>query len=162
MRVPIQRMVLVVAAVVLFSPAARAQLPRPSLGPQGGFASNHYDAFIGAQIAFPVTPRVDIYPSLDIYFPGNSTTAWALNADVRFWPRLQVPNPGLFVGGGLSYTHASVDVLPFGTVSSSDTVLGLLGGWDFKAVSWRPFVQLRIVIGDADRVEFGGGVNFRI
>lgn len=88
-------------------------------------------------------------------------TAWALNAEVRYWPKLSTPNPGLFVGGGLIYTHASVDLGPtFGTVSSSDGGLGLLGGWEFKAVSWRPFLQLRLVLGDADRIEFSGGINF--
>jgi hypothetical protein len=29
-------------------------------------------------------------------------------------------------------------------------------------VSWRPFAQLRVVIGNADRIEFGGGVNFKL
>lgn len=163
MRVQMQRVVIVAAAVLLRSTAVGAQNVRPLLGPQVGFATNDFDAYLGAQIAFEVAPRFDIYPSFNVYFPGNNVTAWALSGEVRYRPPLNTPNAGLYVGGGLNYTHASVDLGPtFGSVSSSDTGLGLLGGWDFKAVNWRPFVQLRIVIGDADRVDFGGGVNFRI
>jgi hypothetical protein len=127
------------------------------LGPQIGLATNNLDLFLGAQFSYPVAPQFDIYPSFDIYFPGNSLTVWALNGDVRYWPKLNTPNAGLYVGGGLNYTHISVSGF-----SNSEIGLGLLGGWDFKAVSWRPFAQLRIVIGNADRIEFGGGVNFKL
>jgi opacity protein-like surface antigen len=165
-----RRLSLAVAAALLLSTAAVAQRQsamsqgnRPLLGPQAGFATNDFDAFIGAQFAYPVANQFDIYPSFDIFFPGNNVTAWALNADVRYWPKLHMANPGLYVGAGLDYTHASVDLgPPFGSVSSSDVGLGLLGGWDFKTSTIRPFVQLRVVVGDADRLEFGGGINFKM
>ena len=161
-----RRLSLAVLVFLLVSTAAAAQVKsqgdRPLLGPQAGIATNDYDVFIGAQLAVPVANRFDIYPSLDVYFPGNNVTAWALNADVRYWPKLNMPNPGLYVGGGLSYTHVSVDIPGVGTASGSDTGLGLLGGWDFRAAKVRPFVQMRIVVGDADRIEFGGGLNFKL
>lgn len=164
-----RRLCLTAVAFLLLSTAATAQRrtmsqgSRPLLGPQAGFATNDFDAFIGAQFAYPVANQFDIYPSFDIFFPGNNVTAWALNADVRYWPKLNMANPGLYVGAGLDYTHASVDLgAPFGSVSSSDVGLGLLGGWDFKTSTIRPFVQLRVVIGDADRLEFGGGINFKL
>ncbi len=157
-----QRLLLVALASLLLSTAAVAQRKQMLLGPQLGFATNDLDLFLGAQFSYPVASRFDFYPSFDIYFPGNNVTAWALNGDVRYWPRINTPNPGLYVGAGLNYSHASVDLGPFGSASSSEVGLGLLGGWDFKAVSWRPFVQLRVVVGNADRVEFGGGVNFKL
>lgn len=131
------------------------------LGPQLGFATNDLDFFIGAQFSYPVANQFDIYPSFDYYFPGNNVTVWTINAEGRYWPKLHTANAGLYVGGGVNITHESVS---FGGVSASntDTGLGLLGGWDFKAVSWRPFVQMHIVVGDADRIEFGGGVNFKL
>ncbi len=131
------------------------------LGPQLGFATDNLDFFIGGQFSMPVANQFDFYPSFDIFFPGNSVSVWGINAEGRYWPKLSMVNPGLYVGGGLSITHSSVTV---GTASASNTDagLGLLGGWDFKAVSWRPFAQLHIVIGNAHRVEFGGGVNFRL
>jgi hypothetical protein len=165
-----RRFSLAAVAFLLLSTAAAAQRrstmsqgSRPLLGPHGGFATNDFDAFVGAQFAYPVANQFDIYPSFDIFFPGNNVTAWALNADVRYWPKLNMANPGLYVGAGLDYTHASVDLgPPFGSVSNSDVGLGLLGGWDFKTATIRPFVQLRLVIGDADRLEFGGGINFKL
>jgi len=141
---------------------AAGQPARPMLGPQLGFATNDFDLFVGAQFSYPVATQFDIYPSIDIYFPGNNVTAWAINAEGRYWIKLNTPDPGLYVGGGLNYTHASVSVPGFPSVSNSEVGLGLLGGWDFKQVSWRPFAQLHIVIGNADRIEFGGGVNFRL
>jgi hypothetical protein len=144
---------------------APQQSERPLLGPQIGVASNSYGVFIGAQFAYPVAKQFDIYPSFDYYFPSNgfgvSVTLWALNADVRYWPKLNVANSGLYVGAGLNYTHASVSVGGFGG-SGSQTGLSLLGGWDFKAVNWRPFGQIRFVVGNANRIEFGGGVNFKL
>jgi len=157
-----QRLLLVALASLLLSTAAVAQRKQMLLGPQVGFATNDFDFFLGAQFSYPVAPQFDIYPSFDLYFPGNNVTAWALNGDVRYWPKLNMADAGLYVGAGLNYTHVSVDLGPFGSASANEVGLGLLGGWDFKAVSWRPFAQLRIVIGDADRIELGGGVNFKL
>jgi hypothetical protein len=157
-----------VSLLVVTAASAQRRAPTPSqgsrplIGPQGGFATNDFDAFLGVQFAYPVANQFDIYPSFDVYFPGNNVTAWALNADVRYWPKLNMVNPGLYVGAGLDYTHASVDIPGLGSVSSSETGLGLLGGWDFKASKVRPFVQLHVVVGNANRVEFGGGLNFKL
>lgn len=151
-----------VTATAAAQGATAGQPARPLVGPQLGFATNSFDLFIGAQFSYPVANQFDIYPSFDIYFPGNNVTAWALNAEGRYWIKLNTPNPGLYVGGGLNFTRASVSVPGVGSASNSEVGLGLLGGWDFKQVSWRPFAQLHIVIGNADRIEFGGGVNFRL
>jgi hypothetical protein len=169
------RLLLAVLAIALCSTPAVAQLrkapvraltkaqgDRPEVGPQAGFATNDLDFFIGAQFAYPVANRFDAYPSFNYYFPGNSVTVWGFDADLRYWPKLNVKNSGLYIGGGLNYTHTSVDFGPLGTVTSSDAGLGLLSGWEFKTSNIHPFGQIKIVIGNADRVEFGGGVNFRL
>jgi hypothetical protein len=166
----ISRLLLAALAIALFSTPAVAQLrrdpvrvsgkaqgDRPELGPQAGFATNNLDFFIGAQFAYPVANRFDFYPSFDYYFADGPGTIWALNADIRWWPKINVRNPGLYAGGGLNYSHFS-----FSGFSNSEVGLGLLGGWEFKASNVHPFGQIKIVIGDADRVEFGGGINFRL
>jgi hypothetical protein len=142
--------------------ASQGQSSRPMIGPQLGIATNNLDFYIGGQFSLPVANQFDFYPSFDIYFPGNNVTVWGVNAEGRYWPRLSMPNAGLYLGGGLNITHSSVSVPGFGSASATDAGLGLLGGWDFKAVTWRPFVQIHVVIGNADRVEFGGGVNFKL
>jgi hypothetical protein len=167
-----KRLVLVALAGILLTTAASAQRnsqgDRPMLGPQIGFATNNLNLFIGAQFSYPVANQFDIYPSFQYYFPSNSYGAFGvsvhvfdLNFEGRYWPKLHTPNAGLYVGGGLNWTHASASAGGV-SASSSEVGLGLLGGWDFKAVSWRPFAQMHIVIGNADRIEFGGGVNFKL
>ena len=140
------------------SPARAPQQDGPMIGFQAGFPTNNLDFFLGGQVSLPVAPQFDIYPSFDIFFPGSGTTVWAINGEGRYWPKLAMANPGLYVGGGVDITHVSVS--GFG----SDTQAGpaIVGGWDFKAVSWRPFVQIHIVFGTDDRVEFGGGINFKL
>lgn len=148
--------------LVLAAPVA-AQRPLfsqggPSLGPQIGLGTNDLDLLIGAQLAFPVANRFDLYPSVQIYFPGNGVDAWGFNAAARWWPRLTIPNPGLYVGGGVNYTRLSA-----GGFHHSSSGLLLLGGWEFRAVRVRPFGELRVIAtGDYDRVDFVGGINFRL
>ena len=136
---------------------AAASRERPFVGPQAGFATHDLDLFIGGQLAYRVMRQLDACPSLEIYFPSGPGSAWALNANVRYWPQLSMPKAGLYVGGGLNFTHTSA----FG-YGDSNLGLGLLGGWDFQAVAWRPFAELRIFLGHADRLELGGGINFRL
>jgi hypothetical protein len=166
----IRHLLLTAAATALCSSAAaaqgaKAQGDRPLVGPNVEYASNSLDIGIGAQFAYPIVNRFDIYPSFNYYFPGNSVHVWSLSGDVRYWPDIKMKNAGLYAGAGLNYTHSSVSTTILGnkvSASSSDVGLNLFGGWDFKQVSWRPFAQLRIVVGNADRVEIGGGVNFKL
>jgi hypothetical protein len=137
-----------------------AQGNRPTLGAQVGYGSNHTKFFIGGQFAYPIMNRLDIYPTFQYYFPGNSIHLWSLAGNVRYWPKLNIKDSGLYFGGGVDISHTSVT--NFG--SSTDAGLSLLSGWQFKTSSTNllPFGQIRVVIGDADRIEFGAGVNFKL
>jgi len=175
---PTRRLIVAILLTLLVASTASAQRrgSRESshgnflFGLQLGFATNSLHFLMGGQFSMPVARQFDFYPSFDIFSPGNSVTVWGINAEGRYWPRLSEENPGLYVGGGLSITNLYVasglsvtrkKVLG-AIASTTDAGLGLLGGWDFKAVSWRPFAQIHIVIGNANRVEFGGGINFRL
>lgn len=169
MTVLIRRLLLAALGTVLLSSAAAAQASRKEqgdkllFGPHAEFATNDFDFGIGAQLSVPVANRIDILPTFDFYFPGNDVTAFSFDGTVRFWPKINVKNAGLYAGAGFNWTHVKVDLpAPFGDVSDSEVGLSLLGGWMFKQVSLLPFAQMRVVIGDADRVEFGGGINFRL
>ena len=160
-----RRLTLAVLVTLLAASTASAQRRAtasgqsgPMIGPQAGFPTNNLDFFVGGQVSIPLAPQWDVYPSFDIFFPGSGVTVWAINGEARYWPKLAMANPGLYVGGGVDITHVSVS--GFG----SDTKAGpaIVGGWDFKAVNWRPFLQIHIVFGTDDRVEFGGGVNFKL
>ncbi|HMA41203.1 MAG TPA: hypothetical protein VKP10_14105 [Gemmatimonadales bacterium] len=158
MRVLTRRLSLALLLSLLVSTAATAQVSRPTLGPQLGFATNDFDLFVGGQFSYQVAPRFDIYPSVIIYFPNGPLNAWGLNANVRYWPKLNMPNAGLYAGGGLGYTHFSA----FG-FGDSRVGLNLLGGWEFHTPSLSPFVELRAVLAsDVDRLEFVGGLSFKL
>lgn len=153
-----RRVWLAVPVSLLMSAAAAAQSVRPSLGPQLGFASDNYNVFVGGQVSLQVAPRLDLYPSVIIYFPDGPANAWGLNVNVRYSPKLSMPNPGLYVGGGLSYTHVSA----FG-IGDSRTGLDLLGGWQFHTPGLQPFVELRAILAsDVNRLDFAGGLNFKM
>lgn len=141
------------------SGGATMQSDRPLLGPQLGFATNDFDFYLGGQFAYKVAKDFDLYPSLLVYFPSGAS-AWAINADMRWWPHLNTPNSGLYAGGGLGISIVSCS----GCNSESRVGLDLLGGWQFKTSSGLlPFAQLRAVIAsDVDRLEFGGGLNFKL
>jgi hypothetical protein len=164
----IRRLMLAAVVTALTTSVAAAQAGSKSqgdrmlLGPHAEFATNSLDFGIGAQFSYPVVDRFDIYPTFDYYFPGNSVHVWTLDGTVRYWPKLNVKNPGLYAGAGLNWTHTSFNPPGPGSVSDSNIGLSLLGGWMFRQVDFLPFGQIRIVIGDADRVEFGGGVNFKL
>ena len=148
----------ILVALLAFTVAstATAQSGQPMLGPQAGFATNSFDLLVGAQFSYQVAPSIDIYPSFDLYFPSGSGSAWSLNANGRYWPKLNMRNPGLYVGGGLGITHISA----FG-FGDTKVGLNLLGGWQFHTPSLRPFAELRAVLAsNVDRVEFVGGLNF--
>jgi hypothetical protein len=164
----IRRLLLAALATVLVSSVAAAQGgrkeqgDRPLFGPHAEFATNDLDLGIGAQFSYPVANRIDIYPTFDFYFPGNDLTAFSFDGTVRYWPKLNMQNAGLYAGAGLNWSHVKFDPPGPGSASNSEIGLSLLGGWMFKQVSLLPFGQIRVVIGDADRVEFGGGINFKL
>ncbi len=131
------------------------------LGPHAGFGKNDVDFFIGAQFAAPIANRFDIYPTFDFYFPGNDVTIWSF--DGRFATgRSQHAERRPLCGAGLNLTHVSVNPPGPGSASNTNAGLSLFSGWDFKTTSIRPFAQVRLVIGDADRFEFSGGINFKM
>lgn len=169
MSVLIRRLMLAAVATVLVTSVAAAQGgrkeqgDRPLLGPHAEFATNDFDFGIGAQFSYPIANRFDIYPTFDYYFAGDNLTVFSFDGAVRYWPKLNMKNPGLYAGAGLNWSHVKVDLpAPFNDASDSEIGLSLVGGWMFKQVSLLPFGQIRIVIGDADRVEFGGGINFKL
>jgi len=162
----IRRLLLTAVMTAVASTSASAQAKeqgdRPLFGPHAEFATNDLDFGIGAQFSYPVANRFDIYPTFDYYFAGSNLTVISIDGAVRYWPKLNMKNAGLYAGAGLNWSHVKVDPPGPGSASNSEVGLSLLGGWMFKQVSLLPFGQIRIVIGDADRVEFGGGINFKL
>lgn len=168
MRLLTLRTALVVLALVMLATTADAQRRRsrrarraaaaavtgPRLGGHLGY--NFADAIdaltLGAQLSYPLTPRVDLYPSFDYYFvdPGS---LWSFNADLKLRPPTRYG--AFYVGGGLNISRASA----LG-VSDTDAHVNLLGGLEARRGSLAPYVEAKWVVGEW--FQLVGGLNFRL
>jgi hypothetical protein len=132
---------------------AAAATPGPSYGPHIGYNFDADALLIGAQVAWPITPRVNLYPTFDYYFVDVGTL-WALNADVTYRPPTR--SGAWYVGGGLNYSHFSA-----GGNGAGDTNLNLLSGLEARRGRTRPYVEARFTIGDGSSLQVVGGFNRR-
>jgi hypothetical protein len=133
--------------------AAAAAVERPSFGAHLGYNFDADDALLGAQLTYPVTPRLALYPTFDYYFESN-VTLWALNADIKFHPPTR--RGYFYFGGGLNILHGSA-----GGFSNTDTNLNLLGGLEGRR--WRstvPYVEAKLIVGNGSAFQIVGGLSW--
>ena len=168
MRAITLRVFVTLLALTLLATAADAQRrgpaqvrPRPApalsgLRVGGHLGYNFDDAIaavlLGAQLSYPITPDVDLYPSFDYYFvdPGS---LWSLNGDIKYRPPTRY---GFwYVGGGLNISHASV----FG-LGDTKVNLNLLTGLERRRRAVAPYVEARFILGDNSSFQLAGGVSF--
>ena len=140
-------------------PAARstasASTYRPRIGGHIGYNLDVEEGLLGAQAAFAIAPRIDLYPSFDIYLVSGGSL-WALNLDARYRPRMR--NLVAYFGGGLNYVRASA-----GGLSGSDTNLNLLGGFESNRMrSVAPYLEGRFTLGDGSSFQIVGGLGFKL
>src|SRR5437870_3562103 len=85
------------------SPAATAR-STASRAVTPGYRFDAKDLLLGAQVSWPMTPQLDLYPSFDYYFqsPGS---LWALNFDLKYRPPTRYG--AWYVGGGLNFLGGS-------------------------------------------------------
>lgn len=123
--------------------------PGPRYGAHLGYNFDADALLLGAQVSWPVSPRVDIYPSFDIYFvdPGS---LWALNFDVKYRPPTRYG--AWYLGGGLNLLHGN---------GGSDTNLNLFTGLEGRRGGTRPYVEARFIIGDGSSFQIVGGFSVR-
>jgi len=120
----------------------------PRYGPHLGYNFDTEDLLIGAQVSWPISPQIDLYPSFDYYFgPG---TLWALNFDLKFRPPTR--SGAWYVGGGLNLLGGS---------GGSDTNLNLLTGLEGRRGRTRPFAEARFILGSGSTFQIAGGFSWR-
>jgi hypothetical protein len=133
--------------------ATAAAVERPSFGAHLGYNFDADDALLGAQLTYPVTPRLALYPTFDYYFESGATL-WALNADIKFHPPTR--HGYFYFGGGLNILHGSA-----GGFSNTDTNLNLLGGIEGRR--WRstvPYVEAKLIVGNGSAFQIVGGLSW--
>jgi hypothetical protein len=121
----------------------------PTYGPHIGYNFDGEALLLGAQLSYPITPQIELYPTFDYYFidPGS---LWALNFDVKYRPPTRYG--AWYVGGGLNYAKAT---------GGSDTNLNLLTGLEGRRGRTRPYVEGKFILGDGSSFQLVGGVSWR-
>ena len=124
----------------------------------GGHLLYNFDAEefgIGAQFTYPLSQRLEFYPSFDYYFvdPGS---LWQLNGDIKY--QLRERGDWFYVGGGIAIARAS-----FGSFSNSDVGANILAGWEtLIGKKVHPYIEGRLTVGDGSSFQVAGGLNITI
>jgi hypothetical protein len=128
-------------------PVAMASGPR--YGPHIGYNFDVDDLLLGAQISWPITPRVDLYPTFDLYLV-NGGHAWALNLDLKFRPPTR--SGAWYLGGGINFLDQT---------GGSSTNLNLLTGLEGRRGRTRPYVEAKLILDSGSAFQIVGGFSWR-
>ena len=159
----VSRVVLVLLLLVVTASAADAQRRArrraiatssgPTFGPHLGYNFDTDGLLLGAQLSWPLTPDLALYPTFDYYFVDVGSL-WALNFDLQYRPPTRYG--AWYVGGGLNVSHASA-----GGASNSDTNLNLLTGLEGRRGRTRPYIEAKFILGNGSSFQLVGGFNLR-
>lgn len=146
---------LVLLALVAFPAGAqRVMNAGPRYGAHAGYNFEKHLWSAGAQLFWPISSIVDLYPSFD-YFFMSSGSAWALNVDVK----AVSPSRDLswYLGTGLAFYHSSV-----GGGTSSATGVNLFTGLEGRSGRPLPYIEVRLTLAErGGALRIGGGLNWR-
>lgn len=155
----VSRVVLVLLLLALTASAADAQRRArrrpvaaqagPRWGPHVGYNFDTDDLLIGAQLAWPIMPQLDLYPTFDYYFvdPGS---LWALNLDLKYRPPTRYG--AWYIGGGLNYSKFT---------GGSDTGLNLLTGLEGRRGRTMPYAEARFIFISESTFQIVAGLSWR-
>ena len=157
----VARGLLVLLVLVLATSTADAQRRRaavgtsttPRFGPHLGYNFDGDALLVGAQLSWPITPSLDLYPTFDYYFVDVGSL-YSLNFDVKYRPPTRYR--AWYVGGGLNYSRFSA-----GGNSAGDTNLNLLTGLEGRRGRTRPYVEAKFILGDGSSFQLVGGFSWR-
>ncbi|HEV2670436.1 MAG TPA: hypothetical protein VGU74_05045 [Gemmatimonadales bacterium] len=127
---------------------AAATTPGPEYGAHIGYDFDGDDVLLGAQLAWPITPHLDFYPTFDIYF-DNGATPWALNFDLKYRPPTRYR--AWYVGGGLNLLHGS---------GNTDTNLDLFTGLEARSGRTHPYVEGRFILASSTIFQLVAGLSW--
>ena len=131
---------------------AIASASGPTYGGHVGYNFDVNNLLIGAQLSWPFTPDLALYPTFDYYFVSGGSL-WALNFDLKYRPPTRYG--AWYVGGGLNWSHASS-----GGVSGSNTNLNLLTGLEGRRGRTRPYIEAKFIVGNGSSFQLVGGVSW--
>ncbi len=156
-------------ALSLLAQTATAQTKPWQFGPEVSLGTNSAGPGVGARAVWAglgqavKAPGLGAYAAFDYFFPssgfGVSPSLWEINVNGTY----DIPHMTGFVpyvGAGLNYAHYSFSS-PFGSVSTSQTGLNLLGGGKFNpSPKLHMFGEVRIELRTGSFVAFTVGLLF--
>jgi hypothetical protein len=154
------RLLIVLLLVAVTASTADAQRRRrraiatqsgPTYGAHVGYNFDVDDLLLGAQLSWPLTPDLALYPTFDYYFVSGGSL-WALNFDLKYRPPTRYG--AWYVGGGLNWSHTS-------GVSGSNTNFNLLTGLEGRRGRTRPYIEGKFILGNGSSFQLVGGVSWR-
>lgn len=135
------------------------------IGPRAGIdvGGDLKDPFIGveARIGTESLPVV-INPVFDYYFVGSGVTFMQISANALYDFDISNSQIEPYAGAGLGISRTSVDLGTFGSSSSTNVGLNLIGGAAFTAGNLKPFAQAQLTLGDANLFTLAGGLLFSV
>ncbi len=136
--------------VAVSAPGAAAQ--NTHVGARIGYNFDSKEAVLSANLAVPMTSRVDFYPSLDVYTPDRGNKI-GFNGDVKIGFPLGTGSRW-YAGGGIGIVNRNV-----GEFANTDVGANLLGGME-STVGWiHPFVEGKVLLHDRTQFQLIGGIN---
>ena len=137
--------------------ASPAMAQRANLGLHTGFNFDRAEALVGAQFAWPVSSKVDAYPSIDYYFGDGSALGFNLDLKLRNIGNAAGSQAVFYVGGGLNMLRTS-----FNGNSDMDTGGNLFIGYESRVSTVHPFFEIRGLLHEQSAVQIVGGLNFTL
>jgi len=137
--------------------ASPAMAQRAHLGLHTGFNFDRAEALVGAQFAWPISSRVDAYPSLDYYFGDGSALGFNLDLKLRNIGDAAGRNSVFYVGGGLNMMRTN-----FNGNSDMDTGGNLFVGYESRVADVHPYFEIRGLLHQQSAVQIIGGLNFTL
>ena len=134
---------------------------RSHLGAHLGINTDFEDFYIGGHGTFFLTRYLELYPSIDVYFPDDGTRL-GFNGDFKFL----IPTDkgfGFYAGPGLGILYRSFDG-DEGDVDNDDTSVGLnlFGGIESRRGQVHPFLEVRTLLHDDTSFQIAFGLNFTL
>ena len=119
----------------------------PEIGGHAGYNFDVNHVLVGAQASFPITPRLELYPSFD-WYTGGSATKWGLNFDLKLRPPARYQF--WYAGAGLNLLHAT----------TTTSHLNLLAGFAGRPGPFRPYAEARLTLVNGSAFQLVGGLSF--
>lgn len=110
----------------------------PTLGLRSGYEFSASAWSVGGRSSVPLSPRVELLPSVDAFFLG-ARTAWQANLDAAL---LLGPRGDLYAGGGIAFGNRDTDPLQT-NAGRTRAHLNLLAGLRFPGRVVKPYVEGR-------------------